>query len=525
MIDYFTDEGTPWARRLWDIGSVLALEELWEAGSWQAQGVLSPAACDWQRAELRALIGPDRGLGERELRKEITALLSAPLPDPSPARRRLREIVDHARSGYLERWTAAVAGSSRPGPERFSRTVAAHLLDLGYSASHLLAWAQGLYAERADTARIAESAAALARSSPRSFDVLIALHSVPQRDLAEPLANWMPKGKVIAWLREHGHDTAGIRSGGGFLYQFTALDAYGAAEQARQMIERMVARSSFLRRNRGGIVPLPYIWVAGHPQPIPVTPPARGADVLTLVNEGHLYRIHESRSRIDDALELAAPVNQGPLGPAVAGAWAAVEALLSHPDDPQEVERSGKAVAADRLAVIIACSWPRAELTALAHRHKPPRPDALSERLAACRTNLDRASCLSDVLRVSGVDAFDFSGARTKHSDRPAAERMAALLTDPRRVLNEVMGTYRIALRRLYRTRNIVLHGGATQGVALHASLRTAAPLVGAGLDRIVHAAQVQQVAPLDLAARAEVALRLVGGETGLPVVKLLEPA
>ncbi|MGC4949196.1 hypothetical protein ACLQ2N_23745 [Streptomyces sp. DT224] len=31
MTDFFTDEGTPWPRRLWDIGAVLALEELWEA--------------------------------------------------------------------------------------------------------------------------------------------------------------------------------------------------------------------------------------------------------------------------------------------------------------------------------------------------------------------------------------------------------------------------------------------------------------------------------------------------------------
>ena len=31
---------------------------------------------------------------------------------------------------------------------------------------------------------------------------------------------------------------------------------------------------------------------------------------------------------IDDALELAAPVNRGALGPAVAGAWAAIESLL-----------------------------------------------------------------------------------------------------------------------------------------------------------------------------------------------------
>ncbi|WP_199830959.1 hypothetical protein [Streptomyces sp. NBRC 110028] len=525
MIDYFTDEGTPWARRLWDIGSLLALEELWEAGSWQAQGVLSSAACDWQRAELRKLIGPDRGLGERELRKEITTLLSAPLLDPSPARRRLREVVDHARSGYLERWAVAVASENRPGPERFSRTVAAHLLDLGYSASYLLAWAKRLYAARADIAHIADSAAGLARTAREPFEVLVALSGLPQRELAESLTNWLPKGKVVAWLREHGHDTAGVRPGGGFLYRFSARDAHGAAEQARQMVERMVARSSFLRRNRGGITPLPFIWVAGHVQPIPFTPPARGADVLTLVNEGHLYRVSGSRSRIDDALELAAPINQGAFGPAVAGAWAAIEALLSHPDDPQETERSGKAVAADRLAAVIACSWPRAELTALAHRHKPQQPDDLGRRLAACGTNLERATYVAEVLRTSGGEALDFSGTRTKHSDRPAAERMVALLAEPRRVLEEVMSTYRIALRRLYRTRNIVLHGGSTQGVALHASLRTAAPLVGAGLDRIVHADQVHQTTPLDLAARAEVALRLVGGETGVSVVNLLEPA
>jgi hypothetical protein len=237
MIDYFTGEGTPWARRLWDIGSLLALEELWEAGAWQAQGVLSPSACDWQRAELRALIGPDRGLGERELRKEITALLRSPLPDPSPSRRRLREIINHTRSGYLKRWAAAVTLPDRPGPERFSRTVAAHLLDLGYSASYLLEWAKELYSDRVDTGCVADSAAALARAVPRSFDVLTALSGLPHRELAEPLANWMPKGKVIAWLHEHDHDTAGVRPGGGFLYQFTALDAYGAAEQARQMIE------------------------------------------------------------------------------------------------------------------------------------------------------------------------------------------------------------------------------------------------------------------------------------------------
>ncbi|MEU5298619.1 hypothetical protein [Streptomyces umbrinus] len=43
-------------------------------------------------------------------------------------------------------------------------------------------------------------------------------------------------------------------------------------------------------------------------------------------------------------------------------------------------------------------------------------------------------------------------------------------------------------------------------------------------MDRIVHAAYAEDLDPLGLAARAEVALQLVNGETGLSVVDLLEP-
>ncbi|MGW9024099.1 hypothetical protein ACWGQ5_07690 [Streptomyces sp. NPDC055722] len=96
---------------------------------------------------------------------------------------------------------------------------------------------------------------------------------------------------------------------------------------------------------------------------------------------------------------------------------------------------------------------------------------------------------------------------------------------DPRTVLADVARAFRIALRRLYRTWNIILHGGATQGVALGGSLRTAGPLVGAELDRIVHAFYAECLDPLDLAARAEVALSIVDGESALSVVDLLERA
>ena len=79
------------------------------------------------------------------------------------------------------------------------------------------------------------------------------------------------------------------------------------------------------------------------------------------------------------------------------------------------------------------------------------------------------------------------------------------------------------SLRRLYRQRNIVLHGGSTQSVALNATLRTAAPLVGAGLDRLTHAYLVDGVLPLALAAKAELRLGLVGARDAPSVTDLLE--
>src|SRR3954467_14047961 len=107
LIDFFALQGLQWPRRLWDVGSLLALQELLEAGSWARHRVLSTAAVDWQRHQLLKVVGPDVGLGDRELRAELTSLLHNPLPDPSPAHRRPREVIDHARGGYLSRWAAA----------------------------------------------------------------------------------------------------------------------------------------------------------------------------------------------------------------------------------------------------------------------------------------------------------------------------------------------------------------------------------------------------------------------------------
>jgi hypothetical protein len=125
---------------------------------------------------------------------------------------------------------------------------------------------------------------------------------------------------------------------------------------------------------------------------------------------------------IDDALELAAPLNYGPQGPAVSGAWAAVEALLLSPTDIEDGREGRAAVAADRMAVIVAASWPRGELTTLSHKHVPGTPDRLSIELETTATNSERARLVVDALANGRKLSLP------KASDRAAEQRMRSLV-------------------------------------------------------------------------------------------------
>ncbi len=130
----------------------------------------------------------------------MTEILSNPLTESSAACRRLRQVIDHAKGDYLARWAIAVAKTERPKAERFFRTIASHLLDLGFSASYLKSWASSLVWRDADAERIAASAVDLADRAPQAYEVLIALDGVPHRGLAELVETWRSKRQVVEWL-------------------------------------------------------------------------------------------------------------------------------------------------------------------------------------------------------------------------------------------------------------------------------------------------------------------------------------
>lgn len=116
-------------------------------------------------------------------------------------------------------------------------------------------------------------AALLSQASPQGFDVLVVLLTVAESRLAAIQPSWLDKSATIRWLRENGFDTRGLRPGGGFRYRLTAMDAFGAADLARQMVERMLALSCYRWEQSDEMRPAPFIWVKGHPKPIPLAEP------------------------------------------------------------------------------------------------------------------------------------------------------------------------------------------------------------------------------------------------------------
>jgi hypothetical protein len=253
------------------------------------------------------------------------------------------------------------------------------------------------------------------------------------------------------------------------------------------------------------------VWIRGQNDPFPLRRNSRGVEVRALARESQLYN-QSATSHIDAALELIGPLSGGPPGPAVAGGWAALEALLLGPGDGGR-----RGIAADRLASLVACSFPRAELTTLAYAHEKHASDELAVALGAAGSNRDRATVLARAI------ASEQSLALTSESDRLAERRLQALISGPKGVLRDIEQHASMTLRRFYRQRNLVLHWGRMNAVCLHSALRTAAPLIGAGVDRIAHACFTSGLNPLELSARAKLRLDLLGTAGAVSPVDLLE--
>lgn len=282
------------------------------------------------------------------------------------------------------------------------------------------------------------------------------------------------------------------RQVGALLLCLDARDPHSAVTHVRAVVDRLTAR--FRVGARRELRFTGDVYLQGEPTPLELASRPRRVQVYALHRTEAIFDLRLPRE-LDAALELLEPLDAGAPAAAVAGSWAALESLLVGPGDT-----ANRVVAATRMARIVACSYFRAELTALANAFASSGGGCVVD-LRALRTNHARARRLEEEL-VSGRPML---WTRSRH--QLARDRMVAALANPGPHLSRVCQQLEDGFRRLYRQRNLIVHAGRTSSVALEGCLRTMAPLVGEGIERVVHAATVLDHSPLQLAAAAELAV------------------
>lgn len=237
-------------------------------------------------------MGGDRGLGEREVRRQLREVLHADLSEHSRHRRRLSQLIELIDDGYIKRWAEATDSEQGVSPERLSRAIMSHLLDLGYSQGFLHRTVRNLRAGSGTVGDLLELAHGLASAESRHYEVLVPFAAVPHQEIAQSLPEWRSGPTARDWLTLNAPGET-VRQAGAFLYTIKALDPCAAARSAGEMVDRLTARSSYMRRRRSDLQPVGRLRVAGLSEWLPLRSPARGVDVLSLQREGTLYKIHE----------------------------------------------------------------------------------------------------------------------------------------------------------------------------------------------------------------------------------------
>lgn len=302
-------------------------------------------------------------------------------------------------------------------------------------------------------------------------------------------AGWMNPTETAEWLRANLESVPSTRQHGSFLLCASARDVNTAADRARAKLDVLSAKFRL-----GATTPIkisPRMWSKDKKSEFPTSAINRLVKVKSFEKLGRLYELDQPEY-LSNVLELAQPLHSGAPHLAIVSGWSVIESMLVGPSDEYDV------VGAGRLALIVAASMLRAELTRLAIKYSELHKDDLAARMRACTENIERAKLLQMRLVVEPLpDMGSFV-------ENLAVSRVRNAISDPQSEINKISSIMSRELTRLYRKRNMTVHGGQIGGVNLNSVSELLSPLIGAGIDRIVSVGLRFDVPPIELSAIVE---------------------
>ena len=103
---------TPWYRRLWNVGTIGAIDELLEASE-----SLRDRALKALQAEVESLVGPDPAVGVKATRGTLVRLLQGELAFRRASWHELSQLRTIIESDYLKRWADLLRVAKPPSVE------------------------------------------------------------------------------------------------------------------------------------------------------------------------------------------------------------------------------------------------------------------------------------------------------------------------------------------------------------------------------------------------------------------------
>jgi hypothetical protein len=486
---------TPWSRSLWSVGTSFQIAELLDACSPPQAQTLSDSSQKNILDACKRAVGSDPVIAQRE-RAQLNQNLGKPPHPGGSSFHALREIRARIDDTYMLRWADLFrTNPSAAGPERAARSIATHLLDLGFSDSYLSGWFRDTSADIVDErglSALCEAAHHDLVAAGESTYVMLFVFRTPMLGGVQHPPTWLSTSREVAsWLRDNSFSTSGVRAPVGLTVQVTARDKFSALEKGWAIIDNYAARA--LMATGKALEALDDVWIAGDASsPFKLSRRSRGVKIGVLHRQAKIF-VETDDTNVDAAFGLLAQLEHSSPSAAIAGGWAAIESLLGEPGD--------RSAAADNLASLVACSLPRAELTALSYT--VASHDPLIRQSLEGKSNRERAALIGDMVRSQS------SLVLTHTSDIAARHRLERFFADPCGYMGELQRSISQAFHRLYRQRNHILHGGITSSIALPPTLRTTARLAGAGMDRVAHGLYVDNLKPLELVARAKIAIAM----------------
>ncbi|WP_194814756.1 integrase [Nocardia sp. XZ_19_385] len=498
----------PWHRRLWRSGTLQIAHELLEDSA--TPGVAASAIADC-RKHLEHALTSDAGIADRgrAVKSTIDAIKPG-ITTESHAWMNLREHVERMEESYLATWARELDRAKKIDVEGAARRIAGHILDSGYHKNSLYSWLHAAHddAREISFAEFLDEASQRLRRPDRSYTFCVPVTTKPRFVISQATApGWLTASDTATWKLTYASAAPSIRHQGAFLLSVAAKDINSAAERARSQIADLENKLHF---GRHPLRIASQMWSREKGDVFPTQSTNRMLDVRAFEKLDRLQDL-TMPEYITSALALVHPVRTGAAHIAVMSGWSAIESLLVGASDERDI------VAAERFSLIVAASVPRAELTALAWEYTRTHDDPLAIELQGFAQNIDRAKRFQMHLRTGAQVTLPLE------VDRLALQRIQPILTDPRREVKRIADILTREFVRLYRKRNLIVHGGHTHNPTLHATTETMSPLIGAGIDRIVHAGLKNEIRPIQLSASAAAKLHYLTPATSTASGNLLD--